>query len=210
MKIICKATLLAPEPPKNETRIRIAVTDPANPSWGIYRIWLAEGSGDYTIRWGDGTQTRTSEGTGITHEFPRIGTYEVVLSDDISSIRIAATSDLPPFSTIYPQMVESFATSAANLETLKANALAKCANLTAFEILPGATLYKLLPLALGGCASLKGEIGLPTVSNLSSTSFEGCLAIDTLRFSASNEHAVRSCEGYESSFGALNAVCVFD
>lgn len=134
MKIICKTTLL---PPERGTSIVINVTADS-PSFGIYTATLADGHDAVVVNWGDGTCESHAGIAELSHTYAAPGRYTVTLSDDIASLGVSFTAAKPPFTTVYPSLIHTFSSNAANLNELTGGCCKGATNLGHFDLVDSA------------------------------------------------------------------------
>ena len=230
----------APPSPFIGTKITIQVPDDSL-GWGIKAGALAEGSDFVTISWGDGEETMLgADIQDIVHTYPRGGTYEVRISDDISTLQVSGAAD-SVFCETYAPMVVSLVSDARRLATINPQAFRNAVNLRDMD-LSESGIVQFRPLAFMDCLSLASLAGLPrtlqtiyntvfsgsvniagrvdfpsakTISgNVSAGKnlFSGCNEITEIHFAAENEETVKSSSAYrgDSKLGAPNATVVFD
>lgn len=213
MLITLKAKLVtAPKPPFVGTRIGIALDDPGSLTWGIFALTLAEGHAGAVVDWGDGTCTELAESGQPTHDYAKAGEYEILISDDVSSLRCSTKSATSEFRTVYAPMIREFRTTAAALRAIADCCFHDATSLRAFQ---GAATgpHTLGQRAFYNCKSLSGRLDLPGAGDIASTAFSGCSGITELHFASANEDAIRASPAWKESggrFGAENAAAFFD
>ena len=211
MNIITKKVRLVPAPVRM-TRVTINLEAPDSLVWGIKRLPLATGSASATVDWGDGTSTEVTTADPVTHAFASPGTYEVCISDDIESCMFSKASGSDDFSEIYAKRIVAFKTDAEKLTKFEPYCFRNCSNLTTVNCARSWITY--LPLrAFDSCEQLAGRLDFPCVYLINPLTFKGALLINEVHFAKTNEAAITSSSGWESSnhtFGAVNATIFFD
>ena len=208
MKIICKTTLYPP-PVIPETRIRIRVDDPASLTWGMKMLTLAEGHERAVIDWGDGITTEVTLSEAQEHTYAQPGEYEVRISDDLSALQCLMRVGQSVYQLVYAPMIREFRTNATLLESFGVDGFYKAANLTTL-LCEGPGVRELGSWTLRYCTGLLGRLDFPQVNSIAAQSFLGSTGITELHFSKANEAAITALPGFATSFGAVNAQCVFD
>lgn len=208
MKIICKTTLLPP-PVVRETRITIRLDDPSSLAWGMQHLVFASGHQNVEIDWDDGCCEEIKTGGAVTHTYPRAGEYVVRIADGVSELRCSTKTPSSVYRTTYAKAIREFVTNAALLIRLGYNGFYDAANLATFQC-EGSGLCELGPNTFGMCPALRGRIALPGIIKVSANSFIDCPNITELQFSKENEAIITALAGYETHFGAENAVVSFD
>ena len=206
--IITKKVRLIPAPFVG-TRIRIKLDDPESLTWGMNHLTLADGHDKAIIDWGDGRTDELAASGALTHNFASVGEYMVRVSDDIISLRCSIKSDKSAFKTIYAPMIREFRTNATHLNNILSACFYAAENLSIVSC-KGSGLMTLHTLALANCPSLAGRLDLPGISYLYATTLSESLGITELHFSKANEEEITALSGFDTAFGALNAVIVFD
>ena len=205
MIITKKTRLLA----AHDTRIRIKLDDPDSLEWGIYSVNLADGCSAVTIDWGDGT-VETFDGTeSPVHTYPRCGTYEVVLSDDLSTFRCSNSTASSPFQSIYAKRIVGVKSNTRKLDSISGVAFYCCENLTEFDV-TASSVRSIGLRAFYKCTGLTGAMSFPTVNNINSTAFVDCTGITELHFSEAHKAEIEALLGYKTAFGAENATVYCD
>ena len=208
MTIITKKVTLHPAPFVG-TRIRIELDDPESLTWGMGRLTPADGRGKAVIDWGDGVVEDVTGPQPATHAYSGPGEYEVRVSDDISTIQCSSIRTSVVFRSVYAPMIREFTTNARALENLDSGCLAGAVNMRAVRC-TGVGLRKLGPKLLDGCDSLPERLDFPHVVDIASTAFVNAPRIAELHFSAENFEAIRALDGFDTCFGATNAILSFD
>ena len=237
MKIICKTTLLAADPPFDGTEIGITIAHDGD-SWGIATCTESMDLDSFTVDWGDGTRETFSKLTKATHVYAAAGDYTVRIEDRVRYLGIGTDDTAEPWASVYPGMIRSLKSSATRLNKFTTYAFANAVNLTmldlrdiplvrlptgAFKNCTSLTSLTGLPRLLGtineqvfaGCAGLSGRIDLPSVTTLQGTSdtspFKGT-SIAEFHFSAANEAAIRASALYKATptLGVEGAKLFFD
>ena len=197
-----------PPPVVRETRIRIRVDDPASLTWGIYGHTMAEGHAQGFIDWGDETTTEIVSGQNL-HTYAQTGEYEVRISDDISELRCVSRAGTSPFQLLYAPMIRGFRTNAERLEEIGMDCFYKTVNLAEFHC-EGSGVREIAVRSFQYCTGLVGRLDLPGVDTVETDAFKAATGITELHFSKANEAAITALPGFATSFGAVNAQCVFD
>lgn len=208
---ITKKTRLLPVPFVG-TRIKIKLDDPESLEWGMDFVILAEECSSVTIDWGDGTMEQFDGTTSPIHAYPRCGTYEVVLSDDLTSFRCSNVTASSPFQAIYAKRIVGVKSNARKLDMIPGMAFYCCENLTEFDI-DETSVSMLATRAFYRCTGLMGALRFPAVTSINAMTFTGCTGITELHFGKVNEATLRALPAWESSggrFGAENATVYFD
>lgn len=181
MTIITRKVKLAaaPVPPFVGTRIAIETTD-RNLAWGLKTAIIAEGSERIQVAWGDGMTEEVQTLGQVVHTYAVPGRYEILISDDVSTLGISAMSGT--YQTVYAPMVCAFKSNARKLTGLAQFAFSKCSQLSEMDFRE--TSVRALPqYGLRGCAALTGLDGLPrNIEDIGSNAFTGCELLEVVRF----------------------------
>lgn len=212
MYIITKKVRLvaAPEPVVSGSSLLLRVPDDP-PVYKFFRGVRAVSSPVATVDWGDGVIEEVPSLTDRTHAYAAPGDYLVRFSDDFRSIR---PSGMGAVGSHYLLQVRAFASSAAKLTELSTGCFRFCANLTSVDV-AAAGIVKLGASAFEGCTALTGCVALPKVTTVEGDEeglpFEGCDALEEIRFSAVYEAEIKASAAYRASpsLGASNATVIF-
>lgn len=242
MVIITKTVRLvaAPVPPFVGTKIGITVPDDSL-DWGIKAGALADGADFATVSWGDGTEILLgADIQDLVHTYPRGGSYEVRISDALSTLQVSAAAG-SDFCETYAPMVTSLVSNAQLLATINPQAFRNAVNLRTLDLSESA-IAQFRPLAFTDCLALASLAGLPrTLQTVYNTAFSGsvnitgrvdfpaaqtisgnvsggknlfsgCAGITEIHFAAEHEETVKTSSSYRNDprLGAPNAEIIFD
>ena len=209
MKILCKSRLL---PAVRETRLRVALGEAQASAWRMGAVTLAAGRERAVVDWGDGSQEEVGGGVTLSHAYARGGEYEIVLSDDISTLSpIGTAEEMLAFAPCY----RSFRSNATLLRGLAARAFQGCVNLATVDCNASA-LDTLNPGAFSGCTALPRVLRLPKLRSLPGPGvlppFLGCSQIEEIHLSAAHEAEIKSSGAWsrDQTLGTGRAVVTFD
>lgn len=197
-----------PQPTFVGSSIKV-VTEAPDTAFQIANFALADGHGDVTIDWGDGT-TEAFPAAPARHVFNSPGTYVIRLSDDIAELGVYSAS-------VYgDSIMREFASNAKCLQLLRTSSFRQCQNLAKVDV-GDAAIQTIQRLVFANCENLSGELRFPNVTSLVGTAanqcaFLGCSKITQIHFAKANEAAITSTGQYkyDSTLGTGRDVCRFD
>lgn len=208
MNIITKKVRLIPATFVG-THIKIALEDPVSLKWGMLKVKIAEGHEKAVIDWGDGVLEDLTRSKSITHTYQNPGEYEVRISDDVSLLCCSSVQGSSEYRSIYAPMIREFITNSPTLETLDYCCFRSALNLNVVNC-AGIGLRSLGSWAFCACPLLPERLDFPHVIDIAPDTFTYSPSIAELHFASANAEAISALPGYDTCFGAENAVCKFD
>lgn len=215
MKLICKTTILAPEPPPFVGTVLRVEVPPEKAAFGIFSATLAEGSTGITVDWGDETppQVVTSDDFPLIHTYAAAGRYEIRLSDDIAALGVSSTTS----SVVgeYKLFLIGVEITAKRLVEIAGFCFYNCGNLLGFAA-PDNNIAIIGSCSFTNCGKLVSPIFLPDLVEFagsgSKAPFRGDEGILEIHLGGANEETIRALPNFADNptLGAPNATLSFD